>query len=78
MSGQSAGFREPRQGTTDTSPEIPGKASATEAAYDLIVLGAGVGGMTAALVAAIEGLRVLLIEKSGQVGGTSARSSGTV
>jgi predicted oxidoreductase len=34
--------------------------------------------MTAALVGAIEGLRVLLIEKSGQVGGTSARSSGSV
>lgn len=46
--------------------------------YDLIVLGGGVGGMTAALVAAIEGLRTLLIEKSPQVGGTSARSSGTI
>jgi len=46
--------------------------------YDLVVLGAGAGGMTAALVAAIEGLRVLLIEKSDQIGGTTARSSGTV
>jgi 3-oxosteroid 1-dehydrogenase len=46
--------------------------------YDLVVLGAGAGGMTAALVAAIEGLRVLLIERSDQIGGTTARSSGTV
>ena len=47
-------------------------------AFDLIVVGAGVGGMTAALVGAISGQRTLLIEKSAQVGGTSATSSGTV
>jgi succinate dehydrogenase/fumarate reductase flavoprotein subunit len=34
--------------------------------------------MTAALVAAHEGLRVVLCEKSGQVGGTSATSAGTL
>ena len=44
--------------------------------YDVIVLGAGAGGMTAAAVAAAEGLRVLLIEKSGEVGGTTAISGG--
>jgi succinate dehydrogenase/fumarate reductase flavoprotein subunit len=46
--------------------------------YDAIVLGAGAGGMTAAAVAAAEGLRVLLIEKSAQVGGTTATSGGMV
>jgi len=46
--------------------------------YDFVVLGAGAGGMTAALVAAIEGMRTLLIERSDQIGGTTARSSGTV
>ncbi len=46
--------------------------------YDFVVLGAGAGGMSAALVAAIEGMRTLLIEKSDQIGGTTARSSGTV
>jgi len=46
--------------------------------YDFIVLGAGAGGMTAALVSSIEGMRTLLIEKSAYVGGTSARSSGSV
>ena len=43
-----------------------------------MVLGAGAGGMTAALVAAVEGMRTLLIEKSDQIGGTTALSSGTV
>jgi succinate dehydrogenase/fumarate reductase flavoprotein subunit len=46
--------------------------------YDVIVLGAGAGGMTAAAVAAAEGLRVLLVEKSGEVGGTTAISGGMV
>ncbi len=46
--------------------------------YELIVLGGGAGGLTAALVSSIEGLRTLLIEKSDQVGGTTAYSSGTV
>ena len=63
--------------TADPGPATAA-ASATPPEFDLIVLGAGVGGMTAALVAALEGQRVLLVEKSGHVGGTSARSSGTV
>ncbi len=46
--------------------------------YDTIVLGAGAAGMTVAAVAAAEGLRVLLIEKSAQVGGTTATSGGMV
>ena len=46
--------------------------------YDVVVLGAGAGGMTAALVASIEGLRTLVVERSDRVGGTTARSSGTV
>ncbi|MFT3719200.1 FAD-dependent oxidoreductase [Pseudorhodoferax sp.] len=45
---------------------------------DLVVLGAGAGGMSCALVAALEGLDVLVLEKSGQVGGTAATSAGTV
>src|SRR5438067_7489275 len=46
--------------------------------YDTIVLGAGAGGMTAAAVAAAGGMRVLLIEKSAQAGGTTAVSGGMV
>ena len=45
---------------------------------DLVVAGAGPAGMTAALVASIEGLDVLLCEKSSQVGGTGATSAGTL
>ncbi len=46
--------------------------------YDVIVLGAGAGGMTAAATAATRGCRVLLIEKSPLVGGTTAISGGMV
>ncbi len=46
--------------------------------YDVIVLGAGAGGMTAAAVAATEGARVLVIEKTDFVGGTTAWSGGMV
>src|SRR5580692_1686742 len=45
---------------------------------DLLVIGAGAAGMTAALVGACEGLRTVLCEKSDLVGGTTATSAGTV
>ena len=45
--------------------------------YDIIVLGAGAGGMAAALFGAIEGQKVLLIERTHYVGGTTALSGGT-
>ena len=45
---------------------------------DLLVIGAGAAGMTAALVGALEGLNTILCEKSGMVGGTTASSAGTV
>ncbi len=47
-------------------------------AVDLLVIGAGAAGMTAALIGTIEGLRVLLCEKTDQVGGTTSTSAGTV
>lgn len=47
-------------------------------AYDVVVIGAGAGGMTAAAVAAAEGLSVLLVEKTEFVGGTTAWSGGMV
>lgn len=45
---------------------------------DLIVIGAGAAGLTAATVAATEGLRVWLLEASAWVGGTTAISGGMV
>lgn len=45
---------------------------------DLLIAGAGPAGMTVALVASLEGLDVLLCEKSDQVGGTGSTSAGTL
>ncbi|MDO9253083.1 MAG: FAD-dependent oxidoreductase [Hydrogenophaga sp.] len=47
------------------------------AAFDLVVIGAGGAGMAAALFAAIDGKKVLLVERTGFVGGTTAWSAGT-
>ena len=46
--------------------------------HDVIVLGAGAGGLTAACAAAARGLRVLLLERTPWVGGTAAISGGMV
>jgi 3-oxosteroid 1-dehydrogenase len=53
-------------------------SSPADHTVDLLVIGAGAAGMTAALVGSIEGLEVLLCEKADQVGGTTATSAGTV
>lgn len=46
--------------------------------FDLIVIGSGAGGLCAALTASLAGLKVVVLEHSAKIGGTSARSSGTV
>lgn len=51
---------------------------AMQAEYDVIIIGGGAGGMTAAAVAAVEGLDVVLVEKAAQLGGTTAISGGMV
>ena len=53
-------------------------AEAWDETYDLVVVGAGAGGLAAALAGSIEGLSVLVLEKTAMVGGTSATSAGTV
>lgn len=59
---------------SDDSPE----GSIENATHDLIVIGAGCGGMATALFAAAEGLDVLLVESTEYVGGTTAYSAGSV
>ncbi|KQM21038.1 FAD-dependent oxidoreductase [Novosphingobium sp. Leaf2] len=44
--------------------------------YDVIVIGSGAAGLSAAAVAADDGARVLLVEAAGRTGGSSALSGG--
>ncbi|MGH3655473.1 MAG: 3-oxosteroid 1-dehydrogenase [Micromonosporaceae bacterium] len=46
--------------------------------YDLVVVGSGAAGMTAALTAAHHGLEPLLVEKATRYGGSTARSTGAI
>lgn len=46
--------------------------------YDVVVIGSGAGAMTAAVVAADQGFKTLVIEKSDKYGGTSAISGGGI
>ncbi|MBQ0923733.1 3-oxosteroid 1-dehydrogenase [Saccharopolyspora endophytica] len=50
----------------------------TEATFDVVVVGSGAAGMTAALTAADRGLSVLVVEKDRYFGGSTARSGGAV
>jgi 3-oxosteroid 1-dehydrogenase len=44
--------------------------------FEVVVVGSGAAGMTAALAAAHHGMRVVVIEKTGRFGGSTARSGG--
>ncbi len=46
------------------------------AEYDVLVVGTGASGMAAAVTAATQGLKVLVVEKAPVYGGTTARSGG--
>lgn len=55
--------------------ETPGKGEQKELTADLVIVGAGGAGMTAALKANEQGLTVLVLEKQAYVGGATAMSS---
>lgn len=52
------------------------KESSTADEADVVVVGSGVAGMTTAIVAAVAGMRVVLLEKTKHIGGTTAWSGG--
>jgi succinate dehydrogenase/fumarate reductase flavoprotein subunit len=57
---------------------MPPNDKPQEFEVDLLIAGAGPGGMAAGLTAALDGLDVLICEKSQQVGGTGSTSAGTL
>src|SRR2546429_2381847 len=57
-----------------TSTVFAEAARAATVRYDVVVVGAGAAGMTAALRAAKRGLSVLVVEKAPTFGGSAARS----
>jgi 3-oxosteroid 1-dehydrogenase len=50
----------------------------TDEQFDLVVVGSGAGGLTAAITARLAGLRPLLVEKTPLVGGSSVLSGGVL
>ncbi len=56
-------------------PDAVGDAAAE---FDIVVAGSGAAGMTAALTAAREGATVVVLEKAGVFGGSTARSGGGI
>jgi succinate dehydrogenase/fumarate reductase flavoprotein subunit len=63
--------------TTAQPTTIPAGLPVRDTAVDLLVVGSGTG-MAAALAAAERGLKVLIVEKSAYVGGSTARSGGAL
>ena len=67
--------------TTDQAQSDEARANearANEAQFDVVVVGSGAAGMTAALAAAHHGLRAVVLEKTEWFGGSTARSGGGI
>lgn len=70
-----AGATEPAANTT---PEHAAAQPTDAETYDVVVVGAGAAGLSAAITAAASGLTTVLIEKSPYWGGSTSRSGGGV
>lgn len=57
-------------------PPVPADSAGFDDVVDVLVIGSGAGGMTAALTAAAAGRSVLVVEKGERFGGSSALSGG--
>src|ERR1041384_5519180 len=57
---------------TSAATSVPAHAASTQ--FDVVVVGAGAAGMTAALAAAKRGLSCVVVEKAPTFGGSAARS----
>jgi 3-oxosteroid 1-dehydrogenase len=64
--------------STAADPVEPQENSAMDETFDFVVVGSGGGSMCAALVMRAAGKSVLILEKSGLVGGTTATSGGVM
>ena len=49
-----------------------------DAEYDLVIIGSGAGGLAAAVAARLAGMRVLVVEKTGLLGGSTSLSGGNL
>ncbi|MCI2418087.1 3-oxosteroid 1-dehydrogenase [Saccharopolyspora sp. K220] len=57
---------------------MPGTTPDSRSEFDVVVVGSGAAGMTAALTAAQHGLDAVVVEKAARFGGSTARSGGGV
>lgn len=65
-------------GETIAEEYLGGSSDGWDIETDLLVFGSGAAGLSAALFAVKKGLRVVLCEKSAQIGGTTATSAGMI
>ena len=74
-----SGFALAASGFPIDAPAQPdsGESAPEEEHFDVVVVGGGIGGLSAALCAAEEGSRVVLLEKNGFLGGDTLISGGT-